>query len=224
MKFYSLVALTASVAVAKKSEEKEKLDLFKGFEKDDTEAVERTFEDKLEGFKSFYDGAYKAFYHASSKDPVLNDCMNAETVENIAQLAGIIQDPLSMFELKNLKSDLNLFGAAAEVTSDLAQCHFEQPFFDIWGMCTGSDDEVSEDADDLDAEAAGPCAIPTLTQNLTKNMFVLVGKLTQMGESFTEMKGAEQKEFEEICKEVGDGMGTIVRDVFAFTGKPPGSK
>ena len=52
-------------------------------------------------------------------------------------------------------------------------------------------------------------------------MFVLVGKLTQMGESFTEMKGAEQDEYEEILKEVGSGAGTIMRDVFAFTGKPP---
>ena len=200
MKFYSLVALTATVSA--------KASLF---EKDDEAvAVERTIEDQLEAFKHFYDGYYKSFYHASSKDETLKNCMDDTTIANMIQLGGIIQDPLSMFELKNIKSDLNLFGAAAEVTSDLAQCHFEQPFFDIWGMCNEEDSTA--------------CAIDTLTQNLTKNMFVLVGKMTQMGESMTEMKTADQSEYEEIMKEMGTDCGTMLRDVFAFTGKAPSNE
>ena len=200
MKFYSLVALTATVSA--------KASLF---EKDDEAvAVERTIEDQLEAFKHFYDGYYKSFYHASSKDETLKNCMDDTTIANMIQLGGIIQDPLSMFELKNIKSDLNLFGAAAEVTSDLAQCHFEQPFFDIWGMCKEEDSTA--------------CAIDTLTQNLTKNMFVLVGKMTQMGESMTEMKTADQSEYEEIMKEMGTDCGTMLRDVFAFTGKAPSNE
>ena len=190
MKFYSLVALTATGCEAV--------------------AVERTIEDQLEAFKHFYDGYYKSFYHASSKDETLKNCMDDTTIANMIQLGGIIQDPLSMFELKNIKSDLNLFGAAAEVTSDLAQCHFEQPFFDIWGMCKEEDSTA--------------CAIDTLTQNLTKNMFVLVGKMTQMGESMTEMKTANQSEYEEIMKEMGTDCGTMLRDVFAFTGKAPSNE
>ena len=200
MKFYSLVALTATVSA--------KATLF---EKDDEAvAVERSIEDQLEAFKHFYDGYYKSFYHASSKDETLKNCMDDTTIANMIQLGGIIQDPLSMFELKNIKSDLNLFGAAAEVTSDLAQCHFEQPFFDIWGMCKEEDSTA--------------CAIDTLTQNLTKNMFVLVGKMTQMGESMTEMKTANQSEYEEIMKEMGTDCGTMLRDVFAFTGKAPSNE
>ena len=200
MKFYSLVALTATVSAKASLFEKD----------DDAVAVERTIEDQLEAFKHFYDGYYKSFYHASSKDETLKNCMDDTTIANMIQLGGIIQDPLSMFELKNIKSDLNLFGAAAEVTSDLAQCHFEQPFFDIWGMCKEEDSTA--------------CAIDTLTQNLTKNMFVLVGKMTQMGESMTEMKTADQSEYEEIMKEMGTDCGTMLRDVFAFTGKAPSNE
>ena len=200
MKFYSLVALTATVSAKASLFEKD----------DDAVAVERTIEDQLEAFKHFYDGYYKSFYHASSKDETLKNCMDDTTIANMIQLGGIIQDPLSMFELKNIKSDLNLFGAAAEVTSDLAQCHFEQPFFDIWGMCKEEDSTA--------------CAIDTLTQNLTKNMFVLVGKMTQMGESMTEMKTANQSEYEEIMKEMGTDCGTMLRDVFAFTGKAPSNE
>ena len=201
MKFFSLVALATSSAVVAKTPL---------FQKDETVAVERTIEDQLEAFKHFYDGYYKSFYHASSRDETLKNCMDDTTIANMIQLGGIIKDPLSMFELKNIKSDLNLFGAAAEVTSALAQCHFEQPFFDIWGMCKEEDSTA--------------CAIDTLTQNLTKNMFVLVGKMTQMGESMTEMKTADQSEYEEIMKEMGTDCGTMLRDVFAFTGKAPSNE
>ena len=176
MKFYSLVALTATVSAKASLFEKD----------DDAVAVERTIEDQLEAFKHFYDGYYKSFYHASSKDETLKNCMDDTTIANMIQLGGIIQDPLSMFELKNIKSDLNLFGAAAEVTSDLAQCHFEQPFFDIWGMCKEEDSTA--------------CAIDTLTSNIVWNMFVLYGKMTQMGEMQTEMKTADQSEYEVIMK------------------------
>ena len=200
MKFYTLAALAASSAVVAKKP------LFEAPEKEEVVPVERTIEDQLEAFKHFYDGFYKSFYHASSRDETLKTCMDETTIANMITLGGIVKDPLSMFELKNIKSDLNLFGAAAEVTSDLAQCHFEHPFFDLWGMC--KEDETT-------------CAIDTLTQNLTKNMFVLVGKMTQMGESMTEMKGADQAEYEEIMKEMGTDCGTMLRDVFAFEGKAP---
>ena len=80
MKFYSLVALTATVST--------KATLF---EKDEEAvAVERTIEDQLEGFKHFYDGYYKSFYHASSKDETLKNCMDDTTIANMIQLGGII--------------------------------------------------------------------------------------------------------------------------------------
>ena len=48
--------------------------------------------------------------------------------------------------------------------------------------------------------------------------------MTQMGESMTEMKGADQDEYEEIMKEMGTDCGTMLRDVFAFTGKAPSAQ
>jgi hypothetical protein len=41
---------------------------------------ERTFEDKLEAFKNFYNGYYKSFYQASSKDEILKNCMDDTTI------------------------------------------------------------------------------------------------------------------------------------------------
>ena len=67
--------------------------------------------------------------------------------------------------------------------------------------------------------------MPKLTENLTKNMFVFVGKLTQMGETFTEMNKTEDPaEYNAMLKEVGSDCGTILRDIFAFNGPAPSSK
>ena len=193
MKFYSLIALLSTAVVAET--EVSQVDAIK---------------DQLDGAKSFYDGYYKAFYHANSNDETLANCMNDATIENMIQLGSIMKDPLSMFELKNMKSDMNLFGQTAEVAADLSECHFEQSFFDLWTMCT------------TDKEA---CAMPKLTENLTKNMFVFVGKLTQMGETLTEMKGVtDQAEHNEQMREMGSDCGTILRDMFAFKGQAPSRK
>ena len=196
MKFYTLLALFGA-AVAK----------------EETEIViskEAAIKDQLDGAKSFYDGYYKAFYHASSKDETLSKCMDDATIDNMIQLGKIMKDPLSMFELKNIKADMNLFGEAAQVAADLSECHFEQPFFDIWTMCTE------------DKEA---CAMPKLTENMTKNMFVFVVKLTQMGETLTEMKGTtDPAEHNEQMREMGSDCGTMLRDAFAFKGPAPSKK
>ena len=136
--------------------------------------------------------------------------MNDATITNMIQLGKILKNPLTMFEIKNIKADMNLFGEAAEVTADLSECHFEQSFFDIWTMCTE------------DKEA---CAMPKLTENLTKNMFVFVGKMTQMGETLTEMKKSEdQSEKNEQMREIGSDCGTMLRDMFAFKGPAPSKK
>ena len=198
MKFYSLIALAGAAVVAKAPPAT------------DEDVIEMTPEEKIihniEGFKSFYSGYYKSFYHANSKDKAIEACMDDKTVDNMIALGKVMMNPMSMFEIKNLKDDMSLFGEAAEVAADLSSCHFEQSFFSIWGMCKE------------DKEA---CAIPKLTENLTKNMFVIVGKMTQMAETMTEMKDADNAEFNELMRGVGGDCGTMVRDVFAFTGKAP---
>ena len=201
MKFTSLIALVGASAV---------------FAQETTEeipalSVEEQVRHDLGGFKSMYDGYYKSFYHTKSTDHTLKKCMDKKTIDNMIVLGSIVKDPLSLFEAKNLKNDLNLFGEGAEVISDLASCHFEQPFFDIWAMCHEGEGE----------EAGAACALPKLTENLTKNMFVMVGKLTQMGEAFTEMKDADDAEYAELWRGVGTDAGTMLRDMFAFTGKAP---
>ena len=163
--------------------------------------------DSIMSYKYLYDGFYKSFYHARSDDKIMTKCMDSDTIDNIMSFGKIIRDPLSLFDMKNLQSDLSLFGEFAEVASDLTECHFEEPMFDLWNMCT---------------EEPEACAVPKITENLTKNMFVFIGKLTQMGETIAEMnKETNSEEYNKLMREIGTDGGTMLRDLFAYQGIAP---
>ena len=154
----------------------------------------------VEGVKGFYDGYYKAFYKSVSSD--MDKCLNDETMQNMAKLSGMIMDPMAALgNIANIQEDFNVFGEVAEVFQDLSVCHFEESVFDIMGKC-GQDPEA--------------CAMPKLTENLTKNMFVLVGKVTSLGESMQGFPAADQGEYKEQMKELGQDAGTVLRIVFDF--------
>ena len=124
MKFYALAALGA-VAYTKESEMEAELKLEK----------EEKLKLQFEGAKAFYDGYYKSFYKVKKVDENTEKCLNDATIDNMIALEEIVVNPLQMFELKNIKDDMNLFGEFAEVAGDLSNCHFEKSFFDLYNMC-----------------------------------------------------------------------------------------
>ena len=157
--------------------------------------------DNFEGIKSFYDGYYKAFYKVNKSDENLEKCMNDETISNMLSMGQILENPISLFEMKNLKDDLNLFGEIAEVSGDLSACHFEASFYDIWNMCS---------------ENKELCAMGAITSNLTKNMFVLMGKLTSLAETLKGFPSKEEDVYNEQMRELGSDAGTFLRVVYNF--------
>ena len=56
----------------------------------------------------------------------------------------------------------------------------------------------------------------TITQNLTKNMFVLMGKLTGMAETLKSFPAEEEDEYREQMRELGSDAGTFLRVIFAY--------
>ena len=104
---------------------------------------------------------------------------------------------------------MNLFGEGAEIMSDLSACHFEQSFYDVWGMCQ---------------ENKELCAMSQLTENLSKNMFVLMGKLTAMAETMKDFKVDEDGEavemssedYYEEMREIGTDAGTFYRTIYNY--------
>ena len=61
-----------------------------------------------------------------------------------------------------------MFAKGAEILEKLSICHFEESFIDILTFCTSD---------------ANKCAPQKLAENMSKNMFVLIGKMTSMAEN-----------------------------------------
>jgi hypothetical protein len=87
MKFYTLVALLASTTAQDAVPEEV-------IEVDPKIAIR----ENLVMYKAFYDGYYKAFYHAKTNDSILKACMDDDTIDNMVMLREIMYNPFALFE------------------------------------------------------------------------------------------------------------------------------
>ena len=155
----------------------------------------------VEGFKGFYEGYYTSFYKRPAPQGK-DGCLNEETITNINKLGKLAADPFSVIgNISNVAEDFNIFTEMSEVFENLATCRFEESIVDLTKMCLG------------DPEA---CLMPKLTENFTKNMFVLVGKMTSLAETMQGFPAKENDSFREQMHELGTDAGTGLRIVFNF--------
>ena len=122
----------------------------------------------IDGIQGFHEGFYKALYktgHVTKAD----GCLDGKTVHNMQDFSELAADPFSIFKNVDIEKDIGLFSEAAEIFENLAACKFEAPALDLMKFCNANTQN---------------CAVKTLTDNLTKNMFVLVGKITSIAELF----------------------------------------
>ena len=155
----------------------------------------------VDGVKGLHEGFFKSFYKSSS-GAADDECLNEETVTNLITYGNILADPLNIFSnIADISKDFNIFADGTEILENLAKCHVEGPAFDVLHLCS------------TDASA---CAPAKLLENLTKNMFVLVGKMTSMAETFKGFPASTRGDFKEQMMEVGDDFGTFGRVIFQF--------
>ena len=122
----------------------------------------------VEGVKGYHDGFTNAFYKQSGHGRD-TECLNDETIDNMVKLNEALSNPVALIKnVTNIQEDFTYFADAAEVVENLGKCRFEGVPFDILHVC----------ASDKTA-----CTPTKFLENLTKNMFVLVGKMTSMAES-----------------------------------------
>ena len=176
MKFFALVALASASAVEVEPVDQEAL----------KQAQDDALKLQLDGWKGFYDGYTRSFYKINSHETVNENCLDDTTVDNIIAYSDIIHDPFSLLNFSKIHEDLNLFAEGAEIMSDLSNCKFEQSIFDIMAMCK----EVDEDG-------VSKCAMSHITENLTKNMFVLIGKMTSLAETLQGFPDADPEQYED---------------------------
>jgi len=111
-------------------------------------------------------------------------------------------DPLAIFtKIFDFQHDMAEFAAFGSVYENLSRCKFEETVLDLLSLCTKHPDQ---------------CAFGNLMQNLSKNMFVLVGKVTSLGETFQGFPANDPQEFKEQMKELGEDAGTWVRVMFDY--------
>ena len=132
----------------------------------------------------------------------MQKCLDKETLENIVTFENIIGNPMSAFgDVVDIQKDFNLFAQAAEIMENLSVCHFEQAPFDIMSLC---------------AKDKKACDFGTITQNLSKDMFVLIGKMTSLAEILEDFPSKDRYDFEEQMSELGNTCGTWGRVMFNF--------
>ena len=106
-----------------------------------------------------------------------------KTVDNLYKFEQMAFDPIGTAgNLLDISKDLSLVTEGSEVFFNLSNCHFETSVFDVIGTCTSKPEA---------------CSIPQITQNWSKNMFLLIGKMTSMAESLENFPNPDNEKFEE---------------------------
>ena len=153
------------------------------------------------GARGYYRGFYQAFY----KEDLPADnakCLNEETIDDVLAIQQLIFNPLSAFnDISNIQKDFNVFAQAAQVMENMSTCHFEKAAFDIMTLCT------------KDPHA---CSMATITQNMSKDMFALIGKTTSLSEVMQDFPSKDTEDFEDQMRELGATGGTWAKVIFNF--------
>ena len=109
--------------------------------------------------------------------------MNEETIKNICSFQKKLIDPLgALAEVSNIQDDFNMFAKMAEIMENLSICRFEESPIDLMTFCTS---DVTR------------CTPQKLSENMSKNMFVLIGKMTSMAENLEGFPAKENDKFKD---------------------------
>ncbi len=146
----------------------------------------------IEGFKGFYDGFYHDFYHQKMSDDE-KQCLDDSTVLKISHLFETALNPTTF--------DMSVIGEGSQVFSDIMACHFEKPVLDVMSFCKSSPED---------------CQIAKMTENLSKNVFLLVGKVSELAEMIKEFPSKDDEEFKHQMRTIGADVGTAAQVVFNF--------
>ena len=93
----------------------------------------------------------------------MKKCLDKPTIDKMLDFESIIADPMSLITHFNLTKDIGLFSEGAQILQDINTCAFQKSIIDLVTFCM---------------KGNGTCNFQHLTENFTKNMFVLMGKAT----------------------------------------------
>ena len=192
---------------------------------------------KMTAFRGFWSGFNKGLYK-KNHTAMTAECMNDETIENSMAIADyffshddeeVVEEEGALKQEQENNGDLfSVMGKAANVFSNLNACNFRQPYRDIGEYCH-SEDEVEEvvktlkastkdiEIDDIEEAEHTLCTMGDMMDNITKNMFALMGKFSQMAELMKEFPAESDDELKQQTLELGEDLGTFMKTALNFT-------
>lgn len=88
-----------------------------------------------------------------------------------------------------------------DIANNLRACSFEQTFSDVYNFCTKSSDT---------------CSTSTIIANVQKNMFVLIGKFSEITEVLKNFPADTAEALQTQTNTVGSDIGSIFRSLLAY--------
>ena len=158
----------------------------------------------IDGLRGYHEGYTKAFYKSTHGKKIDDECLDQTTIDNVTNFQAVFSDPTSALSFTSIQKDFNLFAEGAEIMENFSACKFEEPMLDLMMMCSGEEK---------------PCAMSVILENMTKNMFVMIGKMTSMAETMKDFPLEDKDDFQEQMREIGSDMGTFTRVLFNFQSK-----
>lgn len=108
----------------------------------------------------------------------------------------VIKHPLQLFSSAHIKDDFSLITEGTVVLSDLLGCHFEKPYLDYFAQCKSDPDS---------------CKAAKVSENLTKNMVLLMGKASSGIADLKGLSSSDLNEVEETTHQLGGDFGGVFR-------------
>ena len=132
--------------------------------------------------KGYYDGYYKQFYK-KREDASMASCLDDTTTQNLVTWGTILLHPSFLTDnILNFNNDFALATNGMQIMEDIMACHFEKSPYDLMTFCS---------------EDSTRCTMSKMLENLSKNMFVIMGKMTSMAETMKDFPATDKRDFKE---------------------------
>ena len=146
----------------------------------------------IQGFKGLWQGYQAGFYKGAKKD--MGNCLSDKVIEDVMDIVEVV-------EHMDTSKIFNVFNQGMEVFNSFQSCSIQQSLDDITTFCS-----VHPTA----------CTGQALMDNVTKNMFVLMGKATEVTTIIQEFPAETAAELYTQTSSLGNIVGTVLRLLSGF--------
>ena len=150
----------------------------------------------LQGFRGTYAGYTDAFFQDAKKEKT--QCFDNSTADSMLNIINFFDGT------HDISQAFGLIGDAMIIFNNLKSCNITESFTVIKKHC---------------ASKEGTCSPSNLVGNLTKNIFVFIGKITQLTTVLKGYPAADAQAYYTQTYAIGDDVGTFVRVVVGYEGK-----